>query len=134
MASVMIGMMISIGWAGMTVVFGMIMTISLVGLPIASLLLIPFGWEIAACALFLEVFAETTPPGPWDLLHLQQPEAWAKDGARPVRHSFLHEDPRVFAAASEWISHLFSPHAAESSAHSPRDTARGAAAGSPWRS
>lgn len=72
--------------------------------PLWVLLLLPFGWEIALCSPFLDVFVEPTPPGRWTIHHLESPSAWeTAELARPVRHSFLHDDPRASAAAVAWI-------------------------------
>jgi len=78
--------------------------LALVLWPIWSLFLLGFGWEVAAAGIFFDVFAESTPPGRWELHHLGAPENWGADSApRPVRHAFLHDDPRVFATVVAWI-------------------------------
>ncbi|MBA2303187.1 MAG: hypothetical protein H0W08_11195 [Acidobacteria bacterium] len=72
--------------------------------PIWSLFLLGFGWEVAVASFFLDVFAEATPRGRWELHHLGPPEHWGSESvARPMRHAFLHDDPRVFAAVVVWI-------------------------------
>jgi hypothetical protein len=71
--------------------------------PIWSLFLLGFGWEIAVAGLFFDVFAESTPPGRWRLHHVSAPDHGSESVLRPMRHAFLHDDPRVFAAVVAWI-------------------------------
>ena len=50
------------------------------------------------------LFVEAAPGGQWALLHLGSPLDWASgNDRRPVRHSYLHDDPRVFKLTVAWI-------------------------------
>ena len=95
-----------VNWTADTIgLFGELLALAL--WPFWSLFLLSFGWEIAAAGLFFDVFDDATPPGRWRLHHLSPPDRWGSESvARPMRHAFLHDDPRVFATAVAWIQEL----------------------------
>jgi len=71
-----------------------------------SITLLPFGRQVALSNVLLDVTAETTPPGDWEM-HLLTP-AEHVDGtgqmaaADPLRHS-IYEDPRTHEIIGDWI-------------------------------
>jgi hypothetical protein len=82
---------------------------------IISILLIPFGWQLALGSIFLDVTAEATPPGSWqvDLLDPEQREI-NQDDFRLLQHS-IHSDPRAHLLICEWMGRVFSPAAKQQS-------------------
>jgi hypothetical protein len=76
-------------------------------IPVLSLLLVlPFGWQVALANLLLDVTAETTPPGSWEI-HLIEPPTSEEIGAPvpPLMHK-VYENPRVQRKLGEWIETL----------------------------
>ena len=72
---------------------------------ILSFLLLPFGWQHGLGNIFLDVTAETTPPGSWEVnlldpLSNQKPKN--PDDALPLQHS-VHSDPRAHKLICEWM-------------------------------
>jgi hypothetical protein len=69
-----------------------------------SVLLLPFGREIAKANIRLDVTAETTPVGSWTV-HLVEPPT-IKDLHRdtlPLMHSVAYENPEVLKVLSDWV-------------------------------
>jgi hypothetical protein len=64
-------------------------------IPLLSILMLPFGWQAAVANIFLNVTAETTPPGSWEI-HLIEPPTSEEIGAPvpPLMHK-VYENPRV---------------------------------------
>ena len=70
-----------------------------------SILLLPFGREVAMANILLDVTAETTPVGSWTV-HLVEPptiQELDKD-ILPLLHSVVYESPRVLTVLGQWIS------------------------------
>jgi hypothetical protein len=76
----------------------------LIIIPLLSLLLVlPFGWQVAFANILLDVTADTTPPGSWEI-HLIEPPTSEEVGAPvpPLMH-WVYENPRVLRKLGEWI-------------------------------
>jgi hypothetical protein len=75
-------------------------------IPLLSILMLPFGWQAAVANIFLNVTAETTPPGSWEI-HLIEPPTSEEIGAPvpPLMHK-VYENPRVQIRLGEWIETL----------------------------
>jgi hypothetical protein len=69
-----------------------------------SVLLLPFGREVAKANIRLDVTAETTPVGSWTV-HLVEPptiQQLDKD-TLPLMHSVAYENPEVLKVLGDWI-------------------------------
>jgi len=76
----------------------------LIIIPLLSLLLVlPFGWQVAFANILLDVTADTTPPGSWEI-HLIEPPTSKEVGAPvpPLMHK-VYENPRAQRKLGEWI-------------------------------
>src|SRR5262245_25972053 len=75
-------------------------------IPLLSILMLAFGWQAAIANILLDVTAETTPPGSWEI-HLIEPPTSEELGVPvpPLMHS-VYENPRVHRKLSEWIETL----------------------------
>jgi len=69
-----------------------------------SVLLLPFGWEVAVANILLDVTAETTPVGQWTVQLVEPPtrQELHKD-TLPLMHSVAYESPKVLEALCAWI-------------------------------
>lgn len=96
-----------LGWVSGTTLFIRLMASAVVWpvVGLLSVLLLPFGWEVAMANILLEVTAETTPPGAWTV-HLMEPPTAAELGrdVAPLMHSVVYENPRVLALLCDWIA------------------------------
>ena len=73
-------------------------------IPLLSLLLVlPFGWQAALANILLDVTAESTPPGSWEI-HLIEPPTSEEIGVPvpPLMHR-VYENPRVHRILCAWI-------------------------------
>jgi hypothetical protein len=74
-------------------------------IPLLSILMLlfGFGWQAAVANVLLDVTAETTPPGSWEI-HLMEPPTREEIGGPvpPLMHK-VYENPRVQRKLSEWI-------------------------------
>jgi len=70
-----------------------------------SVLLLPFGWEVALANILLDVTAETTPTGSWTLYLVEPPTTGelGKD-VLPLMHSVVYENPHVLRLLCDWIA------------------------------
>jgi hypothetical protein len=76
---------------------------AIVGLgALAGLMLLPFGIRFATAGVSLQLSAEVTPPGNWEVLQLPCAKITLEGEAR-LRHE-THSDPRAIAAIGEWLS------------------------------
>jgi hypothetical protein len=75
-------------------------------IPLLSILMLPFGWQAAVANILLDVTAETTPPGSWEI-HLIEPPTSEEIRAPvpPLMHK-VYENPRVQRKLGEWIETL----------------------------
>jgi hypothetical protein len=76
-------------------------------IPFVALLLIavlPFGLDFVLVAPHLEVSAEATPPGAWNVLYLplEHSDAGGSRAIGPLMHSSYH-DPRAVRILSDWM-------------------------------
>lgn len=78
---------------------------ALVAIPavcVNMLALIPFGFAYASRAPFLEVTAESTPPGRWSVYQLQFPDR----DPETLRHSVTYQDARALGEIARWLREL----------------------------
>jgi hypothetical protein len=102
-----------LGWVDMTTVFFRLVASAVVWpvIGLLSVLLLPFGKEIAMANILLDVTAETTPAGSW-MVHLIEPptsEELGKD-TLPLMRCVVYENPRVLALLSHWIGNGIGRH------------------------
>ena len=95
-----------LGWVDhATIVFKFITLIILFPVIfLLSLVLIPFGWEIAFANLLINVNAEPTPPGHWNL-HLLEPSLSHSEiyYDQPLMHSLVYEDSKALVLIFDWM-------------------------------
>jgi hypothetical protein len=96
-----------LGWADTTTVMFRLAASAVVWpvIGLLSVLLLPFGKEMAMANILLDVTAETTPPGSW-MVHLIEPPTSKELGKdmRPLMHCMVCENPRVLGLLSRWIA------------------------------
>lgn len=95
-------------------------------LAMSLVLLVPFGWRIAASNLFLNVTTEVTPPGMWAFrqfpIEEEATEHASPQGevgerieeppdlsAPPLRHSAVYEDRQVLERLAQWMTEVERP-------------------------
>jgi len=74
---------------------------------LSMILLVPFGPRGAIANIFLEISAESTPPGDW-LVHLIEPpppDDRSAQGEVPLRHS-IYDNPEAMKHLVEWARKL----------------------------
>ena len=77
---------------------------------VLSLLLLPFGRQIAAGNIFLDVTAETTPPGEWTVHQLGSSTAPGNPGElQPLQHSTVYDDADAIRLICDWIERTPAP-------------------------
>lgn len=96
-----------LGWVEVATVFFRLAASAVVWpvIILLSVLLLPFGREVAMANILLDVTAEATPPGSW-IVHLIEPptsKELNKD-ALPLMHSLVYENPRVLKFVCDWIA------------------------------
>jgi hypothetical protein len=70
-----------------------------------SVLLLPFGWEVAKANILLDVTAETTPVGSWMVHLVETPTTQELVRDTPsLIHSVAYESPRVLKVISDWVT------------------------------
>jgi len=71
-------------------------------------MLLPFGWEVAIAAPFIETFAEATPPGTWNIIQLSRREClWPRDEESEtggLRHSAVYDSQRAILEVTVFLS------------------------------
>jgi hypothetical protein len=73
-------------------------------IPVLSMLLVlPFGWQAAFANILLDVTAETTPPGSWEIHLIEPPTSEEIRGPVPPLMHKVYENPRVQRKLGEWI-------------------------------
>jgi len=73
-------------------------------IPLLSVLLVlPFGWQAALANILLDVTAENTPPGSWEIHLIEPPTSEEIGGPVPPLMHKVYENPRVQRELSEWI-------------------------------
>lgn len=70
---------------------------------LSLLLVIPFGWQAAVANILLDVTAENTPPGSWEIHLIEPPTSEELGGAVPPSMHSVYENPRVQRKLAEWI-------------------------------
>lgn len=80
----------------------------LIAIPVTLVMSVPlalFGRELAIANLFLDVSAETTPPGSWSvhLVPLSAPERSVDTNALRLSHSCVYDDASVLGLITSWI-------------------------------
>ena len=71
---------------------------------ILALCMLPIDWRVAVANLFIDVTAETAPPGAWTLHQFVPRKADARGGEAPgLAHSAIYDDERAIGAIVEWI-------------------------------
>lgn len=76
----------------------------LIIIPLLSLLLVlPFGWQAAFANILLDVTADTTPPGSWEIHLIEPPTSEEIGGPVPPLMHKVYENPRVQRKLGEWI-------------------------------
>ena len=68
-----------------------------------SILMLPFGWQVAVANILLDVTAETTPPGCWEVQLIEAPASEELEVAAPPLMHKVYENPRVQETLCEWI-------------------------------
>ncbi len=73
-----------------------------------GLMLLPFGWEVAIAAPFVEIFAEATPPGTWNIIQLSRREClWPRDEESEtggLRHSAVYDSQRAILEVAVFLA------------------------------
>ena len=100
-------LLLALGWVEIATVFFRLAASAVVWpvIFLLSVLLLPFGREMAVANILLDVTAETTPPGSWTV-HLIAPptsEELGKD-VLPLMHSVVYENPSVLKLVCDWIA------------------------------
>jgi len=75
-------------------------------IPLLSILMLPFGWQAAVANIFLNVTAETTPPGSWEIHQIEPPTSEEIGAPVPPLMHKVYENPRVQIKLGEWIETL----------------------------
>ena len=71
-----------------------------------SILLLPFGREVALANLLLDVTAETTPAGDWKVHLMEPPTTKELEKDAPPLINSVYENPRVLELVSSWIASM----------------------------
>ena len=98
---------------GMLVAAGLVLVPAMLPLTVAALVavptvlinilaFIPFGFAYAVRGPFLEVTAESTPPGRWSVHQLQFPDR----DPETLRHSVTYQDARALGEIARWLREL----------------------------
>ena len=92
------------GWANLILQLMAGGVLWLVILLLSVLLVLPLGWRIAMANIYVDVTAETTPPGSWmvDLVEAPTSKEFGKD--LPLLHSLIYENPRVLELICNWVA------------------------------
>jgi len=70
-----------------------------------SVLLLPFGRQIALASVFLDVTAETTPPGEWTVhLLTEEPRLGRAGELQPLQHSMVYDNNEAIRRICDWIA------------------------------
>ena len=91
-------------------------------LVLLSVAMMPFGFELAASGLSLQIAGEATPPGLWPLLVLPAAGRIAAV-ATPLQHS-THSDPEILECVRTWLTRALSATAPINSARESSDGVR----------
>jgi len=67
------------------------------------LLVLPFGWQVAFANILLDVTAESTPPGSWEIHLIEPPTSEEIGGPVPPLMHKVYENPRVQTKLGQWI-------------------------------
>jgi len=72
---------------------------------ILSITLLPFGgWQIALSNIFLDITAETTPPGTWVVHEIEPSPSQDQAGhVPPLEHSVVYEDESALKLICDWM-------------------------------
>lgn len=88
--------------ASYVVLFGVICALAVV--------LLPFGRQVAAASVFLDVTIETTPPGEWTVHLLAGDTTPGRFGELPpLQHSLVYDDDEAVRRISDWIEQMSPP-------------------------
>jgi len=69
-----------------------------------SITLLPFGWQVALSNIVLDITAETTPPGRWEVNQIElSPRQVQAGDVQPLQHSVVYEDPRSLTLICDWM-------------------------------
>lgn len=77
-----------------------------------SLLLVFYGWQLAAANLEVDVSAEATPPGEWQVVTLLGSQRFGAAGTAALTHSALYDDERALQRIGDWVQQLLQAEAA----------------------
>jgi hypothetical protein len=70
-----------------------------------SVLLLPFGRQMASASVFLDVTAETTPPGEWTVHLLVEEQAPPGCGElQPLQHSMVYDNDQAIRTICDWVA------------------------------
>ncbi|WP_139031404.1 hypothetical protein [Bradyrhizobium sp. ORS 375] len=72
-------------------------------IPVLSLLLMPFGWQVALANILLNVTAEAVPPGSWEIHLIEPPTSEEVGGPVPPLMHQVYQNPHVQAKVCQWI-------------------------------
>lgn len=71
---------------------------------ILSLMLLPFGWHVAVSNILLDVTAEPTPLGKWEVNQLASNGCQDQEmGDLSLQHSIVYDDPEALALICDWM-------------------------------
>ncbi len=71
---------------------------------VLSITLLPFGWQVALSNILLDVTAETTPPGTWEVTQIEPTHNQVQAGdVQPLQHSVVYDDPHSHALICNWM-------------------------------
>jgi hypothetical protein len=69
-----------------------------------SVLLLPFGRQIALASVFLDVTAEATPPGEWTVhLLVDEPVPGKAGELQPLQHSMVYNHDQAIRHVCDWV-------------------------------
>lgn len=69
-----------------------------------SITLLPFGWQVALSNILLDITAETTPPGTWEVNQIEPTHSQVQAGdVQPLQHSVVYDDPHSLTLICNWM-------------------------------
>jgi hypothetical protein len=73
---------------------------------VLSIMLLPFGWQVALSNILLDITAETTPPGTWEVNQIEPTHSQVQAGdVQPLQHSVVYDDPHSHTLICNWMEH-----------------------------
>ncbi|HSK29333.1 MAG TPA: hypothetical protein VLA17_05165, partial [Candidatus Limnocylindria bacterium] len=77
---------------------------------VLSITLLPFGWQVALSNILLDITAETTPPGTWEVNQIVPTHGQVQAGhVKPLQHSVVYDDPDSLALICDWMERTEMP-------------------------